>query len=150
MYLAYLDDSDTRSKNGKWQVLSAVIVKDSDFTTTELMSSLIVQDLMPEEKLAKFQEFHACELFGGYGVFEGIDQTKRLDAVKEILNLLHMPLAVVYGAVNSKLLSQEVFGSANPIDMCFRVCAEGIDKWLASKFFEEIEATLTLENANLP
>ncbi len=141
MYLAYLDDSDTRSKHGRWQVLSAVIVKDSLFATCELLSSIIVQDLMPQEKLDKFEEFHACELFGNHGVFEGIDQTKRFEAIKGMLSLLDMPLAVVYGAVDSKLLSQELFGSANPIDICFRICAEGIDKWLSSQFLEELQAS---------
>lgn len=140
VYLAYLDDSDTRSKRGRWQVLSAVIVKDSDFSTCELLSSIIVQDLMPEEKVDKFEEFHACELFGGYGVFEGIDQTKRLWATEKILGLLHMPLTVVYGAVDAKLLGQEAFGSADPVDVCFRICAEGIDKWLSSKFIEELQS----------
>jgi hypothetical protein len=103
---------------------------------------MIVQDLMPEDKVDKFEEFHACELFGDRGVFQGIDQTKRFEAIKNMLSLLDMPLAVVYGAVDSKLLSQELFGSANPIDICFRICAEGIDKWLSSRFLEDLQASV--------
>jgi hypothetical protein len=137
VHLAYLDDS--KSKGGRWQVLSAVIVQDHNFSTCELLSSVIVEDLMPQERIDKFEEFHTCELFGGFGVFEGIDQPKRFEAIERVLGLLTMPLAVVYGAVDSKLLSQELFGSANPIDIGFRICAEGINKWVSSRFIDHLE-----------
>jgi hypothetical protein len=66
VYLAYMDDSDTKAKAKKWQVLTAVMIKDQSFNVVELLSSLVIADLMPEEKRDMFEEFHACELFGGY------------------------------------------------------------------------------------
>jgi hypothetical protein len=141
VYLAYLDDSDTRSKNGEWQVLCGVVVRDVDFTTCELLSSIVIETLMPKEKIAEFEEFHACELYGGYGIFEGIAQDKRFAAINRMLSMLDMPLHVVYGAVNSKVLSLEVYGSADPIDVCFRMCAEGIDAWICNQLVKEMQAT---------
>ncbi len=82
MHLAYLDDSDTKAKAFKWQVMSAVIVEDDAFKMTEIGMSSIPERLMSAEKLAKFEEFHASELYGGYGPFEGIDQDRRFDAIR--------------------------------------------------------------------
>ena len=86
VYVAYLDDSDTRAKIKKWQVLSAVMIEDSTFFAVELMSSVIIDDLFPPEKAEHFSEFHACELYGGYGPFEGIDQEKRFLAIHALLS----------------------------------------------------------------
>ena len=56
--------------------------------------------LMSEEKRCKFEEFHASELYGGYGAFEGIDQDRRLEAITKLLHTLTMcKLAIVYGTV---------------------------------------------------
>jgi hypothetical protein len=93
---------------------------------------------MPDDKIDKFEEFHASDLYLGHGVFEGIDQTIRFPAIQRILSLLDMPLPVVYGAVHTKHLSQELYGSANPVDVCFRICATGIDEWLSSQFIDEL------------
>src|SRR5580700_11757244 len=82
VYLAYLDDSDTKAKADRWQVLTAVIIRDDCFGALELMSSLVIADLMPKERYEKFEEFHACELYGGYGPFEGIEQAKRFNAIR--------------------------------------------------------------------
>jgi len=35
MYLAYLDDSDTKSKRRKWQVMAGVLIEDRYFKLTE-------------------------------------------------------------------------------------------------------------------
>src|SRR6266581_3307595 len=86
VYLAYLDDSDTKQKSQQWQVLVSVMVRDSVFDSLELISSVIAEDLIPAEMADQFEEFHACELYGGYGIFEGIEQTKRLTAIRNLLN----------------------------------------------------------------
>jgi hypothetical protein len=148
VYLAYLDDS--KSRRG-WQVLTAVIVKDSFFSTCELLSSVVIQGLMPDDKIGEFEEFHASHLYLGEGVFKGIDQAIRFQAIERILGLLNMPLPVVYGAVHTKRLSQELYGSANPVDVGFRICATGISEWLTSKFVEELESHANSDGvAHLP
>jgi hypothetical protein len=36
VYLAYLDDSDTKCKRRKWQVMSAVLIEDQYFKLVEV------------------------------------------------------------------------------------------------------------------
>jgi hypothetical protein len=140
VYLTYLDESDTRNKGGKWRVLAAALVKDCDFDAFELLSSIVIEDLMPSDALKRFDEFHACELYGGYGVFEGIDQLVRFDGIRRILDLVSsLPVAIVYGAVNAQLLEQQIYGSADPLDVAFRMCAEGVQSWLADQRSESIQ-----------
>jgi hypothetical protein len=134
VYLAYLDDSDTRQKEQKWQVLTAVVVEDQAFTSIEFLSSMVIENLMPNDKYEQFEEFHACELYGGYGVFEGMDQGKRHEAIRTLLHGIEMSSAVIaYGAVDLQALSRLVYASANPVDMAFRACASGVEKWLEDK-----------------
>ena len=84
MHLAYLDDSDTKSKSRKWQVMTGVVIQDNVFTVLEYAVSSIRETLIPADKKDKFEEFHACELYGGYGVFDGIDQEQRFDAIRKL------------------------------------------------------------------
>jgi hypothetical protein len=129
VYLAYMDDSDTKQKIQQWQVMSAVIVKDTIFHELELVMGLIVEDCLPPEKIEHFVEFHACELYGGYGVFEGIKQEERFRIIKRLLDLLeHCP--VIYGAVDLRRLGDVVYASADPVDIAFRICATGVEQWL--------------------
>src|ERR1022692_1850115 len=131
VYLAYVDDSDTKSKTKKWQVLSAVIAKDIHFDGLEIIMGTIIEDLVPSDKLEEFKEFHAAELYGGHGVFEGIEQNKRFAAITELLNLIvNSDLPIVYGAVDLQWLADQTFSSADPADMAFHICLEGIEQWL--------------------
>jgi hypothetical protein len=141
VYLVYLDDSDTKSKSDKWQVLTAVVIRDDAFSALELISSLAIADLMPEGKRDAFEEFRACELYGGYGVFEGIEQQKRFDAIRALLQLVRdLPAAIVYGAVNLEYLRKQVYASANPLDIAFRSCASGVQQWVADERLKNYQA----------
>lgn len=130
MYLAYIDDSDTRSKQQKWQVLGAVLIHESSLLMLELIAANVIENLMPAERLDEFSEFHACELYGGYGVFEGIDQAKRLEAIGTMLRALGGQRAkVVFGAVDLEHLRKQPYASAIPLDIAFRICIDGIDSF---------------------
>lgn len=140
MYLTYLDDSDTKQKSVKWQVMSAVIIKDSKFRQLELLMGTMAHLLVPAEKLDDFKEFHACELYGGFGVFQGIDQPDRFAAISVLLGTLKKhDIPVVYGAVDLQRLKGMVYGSADPIDIAFRICAEGVEKWLYQSSFSRFQ-----------
>jgi hypothetical protein len=131
VHLAYLDDSDTKSKVKKWQVMAAVIMPDNAFKMAELAMAHLPERMLSAEKLSEFTEFHACELYGGYGPFEGLDQAKRFDAIEFLLTLLTaMEMTVVYGAVDLDALRSEVYGSADPVDVCFRKCLGEIKAWV--------------------
>ena len=130
MHLAYVDDSDTKAKNVKWQVMSAVLIEDKSFKLAEIGVSIVPEELMPAGRIDEFQEFHACELYGGHGVFAGIDQEIRFQAIERLLatiNMLDMP--VIYGAVDLPRLQQECYASADPVDIGFRTCVKGIMEW---------------------
>ena len=77
MYLAYLDDSGTKDKSKRFQVMTAVILHDSKFTELEVVMAAAIEGLVAPEKLGDFQEFHAFELYLGRGPFEGVDEIKR-------------------------------------------------------------------------
>ncbi|MGA9058939.1 MAG: DUF3800 domain-containing protein [Terriglobia bacterium] len=131
MYLAYLDDSAIEHKKTKLQVLSAVIVNDKHFQEIEVIAGIHIVDLVPEENMENFKEFHASELFNGCRVFEGIDQSIRFRAMHSLLmQVRDKKLPIVYGAVDVPKLRGKLYGSASPIDIAFRICAEGIDGWL--------------------
>jgi hypothetical protein len=139
VYLAYLDDSDTRNKEMEWQVVSAILIPADSFFVAEFVSAITIEDLMDAERREKFEEFHACELYGGYGVFEGIDQSRRFAAIANLLNSLHTCAAKVgYGAVNLVTLRKSPFGSAHPQDVAFRRCVLGVGNWLTERVFEEL------------
>lgn len=139
MHLAYLDDSDTKAKKIKWQVMTGVLIDANNFKFAEIAVSTVRELLKLNEKLEKFDEFHACELYGGYGAFQGIDQTRRFEAIERLLGVLSLAEAsVVYGAVDLERIRHEVVGSADPQDVCFRICVKGIDDWTSQKLQDQI------------
>jgi Protein of unknown function (DUF3800) len=128
VYLAYLDDSDTKAKQEPWQVLSAVLIPDSRFSTLEMISGDVIRRLMGEDEYEEFIEFHACELYKGYGIFEKVDQDKRLKAIEEMLRgLKGVRAKVAYGAVHLAHLKNQPYASASPLDIAFRLCLGGIE-----------------------
>lgn len=148
MHLAYLDDSDTKQKEFKWQVMSAVIVEDSSFKFSEMSMATVIEKLVGLDT-EKFVEFKACELYGGYGPFAGVDLEVRLDAMQHLLAVIAaMGIKVVYGAVNLEALKTEVYGSADPMDICFRKCLAGIRVWADKSLNEQVDAELADVDAN--
>ena len=46
--------------------------------------------------------------------------------------------SVVYGAVDKRKLAEKLYGSADPVNMCFRICVEGVEEWIAAKHSGEM------------
>ncbi len=139
MYFAYFDDSGTNNKNRKFQVLSAVAIKDDSFQKIELLMPLSVEKQILEDSLKSFEEFHACDLFNGHGAFEKVGQEDRFKIIRFLLNIIrtfHIP--VIWGAVDLLSLQAKNYASANPLDVTFRLCAKGINRWLQSNAKNEI------------
>jgi len=140
VYLAYLDDSDTKQKSVPWQVMAAVLVQDGSFRGLEAVVNLLAEELMQNaESASQFEEFHACELFGGYGAFEKIPQSKRFATIQMLLDSVTNDCPVVYGAVNLPRFQQMVYGAAEPMDVAFRVCVNGIREWMATQLEEKFQ-----------
>jgi hypothetical protein len=143
VHLAYLDDSTLKRKKPKWQVMSGIIIEDKKFKLTEMGVSIVPEMLMPAERMEQFEEFHACELYGGHGVFEGIEQDIRFSAIERLLGMIELlELPIVYGAVDLVRLSTEIYASANPPDICFRACLDGINSWAEQDTAKQIHAKL--------
>jgi hypothetical protein len=134
MFLGYMDDSGRFDKKKQtYQIVSTVLVRDNLSESIEHLVGQVVEDVIPEDRLERFEEFHAWELYGGYGIFDGIDQEKRFDAIKRLLSIIRdYEIPVVYGAVDLQQLQQRSYASANPIDIAFRLCIEGTS-WVMSE-----------------
>jgi hypothetical protein len=75
---------------------------------------IVAEVLLSAEKLKEFSEFHACEIYGGYGIFEGIEQRKRFAAIQTLLSILdHSKLPVIYGVVDLMRLNSIVAVSSD-------------------------------------
>lgn len=130
MHLAYLDDAGT-DKHSPIVMFGAVIIFPDKFNYVETLHSAAIQQIIPLEQIEdKFKEFHAAELYNGEGPFEGIDETKRFDAIRVLLAAMkHESLPYIYTAIDRKQLSRSPLGSANPTDSAFRLCALGVEDW---------------------
>lgn len=147
MYLAYIDDSEFTSKKDQqktvnkqsqqeeqFQVLCAVLVPDALFSNLEIHFAFhaLMGYALPDEFPPDF-EFHAVELFHGTGCFEKWEQPKRFHVFEQCMKTLaNLKLPVIYGAVDKLKLAGQIYKSANPLDISFRLCVERIQKWLKS------------------
>ena len=132
VYLAYMDDSGTNNKNHKYQVMTAVLIEaNRKFVNLEFDMASCIEKLMPPEKLQTFDEFHASDIYGGFGIFKDVEQSQRFAAINYLLGLVpSQKIPVIYGAVDRAQLATKVYGSADPLDICFRICAKGIQNWI--------------------
>ena len=130
MHLAYLDDAGTH-KQSSIAMFGAVIVFPDSFGTRESLHNAAIQQIIAVDQIEeKFQEFHASELFCGEHAFEGIEESKRLDAIRVLLTALKIgKLPYIYAAVDKEALKKSPLGSANPIDVAFRLCVLGVEDW---------------------
>jgi Protein of unknown function (DUF3800) len=130
VHLAYLDDAGT-DKHSPIVMCGAVIIFPDMFGHVENLHSAAIQQIIPVDQIEdKFQEFHAAELYNGEGPFEGIDESKRFDAIRVLLMAVQMEkLPYIYAAVDRAKLKTSPMGSANPLDVAFRLCALGIEDW---------------------
>lgn len=69
VYLVYSDDS---ARDNKWQVISAVIIKDKAYDTIELALAGTIEAYVPQEMWPNF-EFHAVDLWNRTGPFSKLD-----------------------------------------------------------------------------
>jgi len=135
MYLSYIDDScRTDRKKQTFLAAAAVLIHDKIWEAIEPSFGRCIKELLPEELLENFQEFKACDLYNGKGVFEAIDQSKRFQAIETLLSIIRdQRLIIAYGGVDIKLLERLPTGSANPIDVAFRLVLDGIDGIVAAQ-----------------
>ncbi|MGZ4833808.1 MAG: hypothetical protein ACXVZQ_12835, partial [Terriglobales bacterium] len=130
MYLTYADDSGSDKKAPRI-VIGAALIRHEFIQEIESVAGMVVERIIPDDRLDKFEEFHACELFAGEGIFEGIDREVRKQALIVLLRQVsRFNIPFIYSAVDKKKLTTKALGSANPIDVAFRMCALGVEEWI--------------------
>lgn len=148
MFLGYIDDSADR-KHQKVEALAAVLLHDKKFQMLEHSLAITISNIIPEDRIDKFEEFKAWQLYGGYGIFEGVDQEVRFRAIRYLLGTIsQQKIPVVYGAVDLSAIAKKSFASANPTDTAFRVCMPVISMVMAEQT-EELGPENGLEYALL-
>jgi hypothetical protein len=121
--IVYLSDASsaggdsTNDKERHFQVVCAVIIKHDLFPELEEFFGAMAEYL-PEDGQDGTGEVHAMDMLKG-----------------EVVSSYGIP--VVYGAIDRHRLSETVFSTADPIDMAFRRCAEGIEKWFGEQAPDE-------------
>lgn len=149
MHLAYLDDSQLQ---GSVAIFGAVVIPHGQFGWAERLHSIAVEQLFSADEIEeKFQEFHARDLFKGEGAFQGIEQSKRFDAIRILLMAMRdHELPFIYGAVDEKklaqsALAQDLFETADPLVPAFKLCLLGVEGWAQAHHAQNIPGTVKLD-----
>lgn len=139
MQLAYLDDCGTH-KESPITLCGAVVFVPDQFGHAENLHGAAIQQMFSVEEINEgmFSEFHASELHEGNKPFDSIPAEKRFQAMKVLLTAMKTGGSpYIYAAVDKKKLSESAVGSANALDMTFRVCVQGIEDWVRKKHVQE-------------
>lgn len=138
MYLAYVDDSGSTGNNlqdhqALFQVLGGPIIQDRQYSDLELITSFEVEELVGEELWDSF-EFHACDLFHAKRPFDVLGEEKcRSLLVKALEQIRALECPIICGAVDKHKLSTQVYASANPVDIAFRLYLSSLGLWLKQR-----------------
>jgi len=135
MYLVYVDDS---TEDSSFQIIGAVIVKDVIFKPLEEFLARVIDESVPEELRPDF-EFHASALFHAKKPFEAISRDKALDIFESCVSIItEGRVPICYGAVDLRKLRASVYATAQPVDMAFRSCLAGIEKWFEKTYEDAV------------
>jgi hypothetical protein len=129
VHLAYMDETGT---DGHCPVVmfGALIVPVGKFGRLAHMHSAAIQQILPVEMMDQFIEFHACELYRGTGIFAGVDENKRFNAIQLLLHAVQFEeLSFIYSAVDRKKFEASPFGSGRPLHVAFHLCLLGVEDW---------------------
>ena len=124
MYIVYLGDVGSTSDQptgdieSRFQVACAVIVKHELFPEIEEFFAAM-SEYLPGES-------HDSSSHDSSNEFQTADMLKA-----EVVSSYGMP--VLYSAVDKQRLREQVFSTADPLDVALRRCAEGIEKWFAER-----------------
>jgi Protein of unknown function (DUF3800) len=131
VHLIYMDDS---AEDAGHQVIAAVVIPENDFLTIEsYLAEEIISKVVPEDMRPKF-EFHASKLFHSRDEFSVFTRDDALRIFNNCMSIVEgAPLSIVYGAVDLRALRRSLFSTAQPTDIAFRLCMEGINEWFVQK-----------------
>lgn len=145
MYISYVDDSgsgtsEADDKNCPFLVMGGPIIEEGKYLAMESALSSALKDLVPEEEWDDF-EFHASNMFHGKPPFDRLGAEKCRDILQQVLEWMAMlKMPILYGSVNKPSLRIQVYSSADPVDMAFRLYLEALDDWFMMRVFQKEHA----------
>ncbi len=129
MHLAYFDETGTDGHSSV-VMFGALIVPSGKFGGLSGLHETAISQIIPEDKVDDFAEFHASALYHGRPPFDGIDDTKRFTAIQILLQAVHMEgLSFVYAAVDRERVAESPFGITRPLHAAFHMCLLGVEDW---------------------
>lgn len=130
MKLIYVDDT---SDNANYALIAAAIIPEKDFGTIERYLDFVVEDVVPEEQRAGF-EFHASALFNGKPPFDKIEHEQVLGIFARCAGIVrNIGIPLFYGGVDLRALRASLYSTAQPLDVAFRSCLDGIQAWFIAQ-----------------
>jgi hypothetical protein len=124
VHFAYIDDSGMKDKENPIRGMAGVIIHESKFHFMELRTGAIAERAIPKDRWIQFEEFHAWQLYGGYGPFDGVPKELRMRTIEFMLEGLAQTNAAIVYSIQAK-------DDPNAIDTCFRSCMESIERFIA-------------------
>lgn len=142
VHFAYMDDSGMKDKQNPFRVMAGVIIHESKFHFMELRTGAIAERAIPMDRWPQFEEFHAWQLYGGYGPFDGVLRELRMQTIEFLLQGLAQTDATIVHAIRPK-------DDPNAIDACFRSCVASIERFIAKIQPPEV-VMLIVDDCNPP
>jgi len=145
VYLVYLDDSNEEP----YQLVTALIVPDTEFLTIESYLGHAISQLVPEELRDDF-EFHASKMFHLEPPFDKLSRDEVLEIFSRCAHAIEgVKMPVVYGAVNMRKLRATHYATARPVDVAFRCSMDGLAKWFDENSTQtDLLGMLICDNSN--
>jgi hypothetical protein len=145
MYIGFIDDSGSTGSNltdpdSKYQVIGGPIIEDRRYLGIEAVLLSGAQDVFGEQEEEDWEkfEFKACDLFHCHPPFDKLGPEKCLKLMQESLEWMRgLKIPIIYGAVDKVRLNNQVYKSAKPADMAFRLYLDSIGRWFEQKFVEQ-------------
>ena len=122
--------------------MAGVIIHESKFHFMELRTGAIAEHTVPKDKWDQFEEFHAWQLYGGYGPFDAVPREQRMQAINFLLQGLEQTDASIVCATQSK-------DDPTAIDTCFTPCMRSIEQFV-SRFQPPEVVMLIVDDCNQP
>lgn len=162
--LVYMDETIGDAKDCDCVAVGALVVDHKDFIPLEgvveraALTALSAAAKTPEqwqafrERWDAIPEFHASHLFHAQGDFAGIDRGSCFSAMDALVRSVpHFKFRFVYSAVSKKAIrSEPMLGSANPIDVAFRMCIRGVEDLIGSEVRKAVGLTRQAQGFSFP
>lgn len=135
MFIGYIDDSGSTGMNladpeSQYQVIGGPVVRGYDNQALETILTDELSSKISDQAWEDF-EFHASDMFYARGEFKELGIEKCHDLLQESLQWIEtFGCPILCGAINKWALRDQVYQSARPLDMAFRLYLKEVNTWI--------------------